>query len=91
MEYGLFTITYRVYIRLTEIYQWTDDSFNKNVIFCLIEIWISPQSPPVNIQDFHTFLSPIHHRTKSAAKSVKSKYYPDSFLLISESLSVERH
>jgi len=80
-----------IHSKLTEIYQWTNDSINKNVIFCLTEIWISPQSPPVNIQGFHTFLSPIHHRTKSAAKSVKSKYYPGSCLLISESLSIERH
>ena len=41
--------------KMIEISQWTNESINKNVIFCFSEIWISPQSPPINVKSFHTF------------------------------------
>ena len=73
---------------MIEISQWTNESIYKYVIFCFSEIWISPQSPPINVKGFDTFFSPLHHHTMSSAKSMRSKYYLGSCLLISESLSI---
>ena len=68
----------------TELTQWFEASANKDTIFCFTETWIKPSDPPLTVNGFTVYTSPLLLRTG------QSSYLPGSCLVISNAMTVER-
>ena len=58
------------------------------MVLCFSELWVKPNSPPVDVPGLRLFMSPVHRRPGAKCST---SYLPGSCIYISNTLSVERN
>ena len=84
---GIRVIHHNVQGLHSELAQWFECCRDRDVVLCFSELWVRPDTPPVDVPGFQLLMSPFHCHPGMCTTS----YLSGSCIYISDSLSVGRN